>query len=40
MDKNTIKNRYIEAFGEMVILLALVRCAFPAVSKKSEEIAR
>lgn len=37
MDKNTIKNRYIEAFGVMVILLALVRCAFPAVSKKSEE---
>ena len=36
MNKNTIKNRYTEAFGVVVIILALVRCAFPGVGEQNE----
>jgi len=32
MDNKESKNRYIEAFASIVIVLALVRCAFPGVS--------
>ena len=32
MAKNIIKHRYLEAFGVTIIVLALVRCAFPGVS--------
>lgn len=32
MAKNIIKHRYLEGFGVTIIVLALVRCAFPGVS--------
>lgn len=32
MDKNKRKHRYVEGLGILIIVLALVRCAFPGVS--------
>jgi len=34
------ENRYLEGFGIAVILLALVRCAFPGVAGSSGDVAR
>jgi hypothetical protein len=36
MTKNQLQNRYIQSFGVLVILLALVRCAFPGIAEHSE----
>ncbi len=33
MNSKELKNRYIEAFASVVIVLALVRCAFPGVAE-------
>lgn len=35
MDKKTLKNRYVEGFGIVVIVLALVRCAMPQIAGNS-----
>ena len=36
MNSKDVKNRYIEGFGFLVIMLALVRCAFPSVALLNE----
>lgn len=38
MSKNKIKDRYLESFGVIVMVLALVRCAFPGVAGQGENI--
>lgn len=37
MNQKDVKNKYIEGFGIFVILLALVRCAFPNIATSSTE---
>ena len=39
MDKELRKHRFVEAFGIVVIVLALVRCAFPDISTQKSETA-
>ena len=39
MKQDIRKHRFLEAFGVVVIVLALVRCAFPGVATKQEEMA-
>lgn len=39
MDKELRKHRFVEAFGIVVIVLALVRCAFPDISMQKTETA-
>ena len=39
MKQDIRKHRFLEAFGMVVIVLALVRCAFPSVATKQEEMA-
>ena len=39
MDKELRKHRFVEAFGIVVIVLALVRCAFPDISTQKPETA-
>ena len=39
MDKDIRKHRFVEAFGIVVIVLALVRCAFPSISTQKSEMA-
>lgn len=37
MKKSDIQNRYIETIGVVVIVLALVRCAFPNIATQQQE---
>lgn len=38
MAKKRIKNRYLETIGIVVILLALVRCAFPGIAEQRADV--
>ena len=39
MDQELRKHRFLEAFGIAVIILALVRCAFPEISSNDSDVA-
>lgn len=39
MDQELRKHRFLEAFGIAVIILALVRCAFPGISSNDSDVA-
>ena len=39
MDQNIRKHRFLEVFGIVVILLALVKCTLPMLTSHDEEIA-